>query len=257
MTEQQTKIHKFSDGAITVNAPHKGHFSKVILSADSLMELILERNCHGLQSGVALDLFYMPYARQDRVFNYGDVHGLKVFAGLLNQLNFSRITSWDTHSPACELLINNLRVVPQHVFTELIRADIMASVDAIVSPDMGAVKKATESAYRLGKPLIIAHKTRDMTTGELTSCKILNPNPEHKTYLIVDDLCDGGGTFITLAKHLKAQGAEKIYLYVTHGLFSRGFDVFRGVIDTVIYTNSLEENATMPQLIYKEINHAA
>lgn len=39
--------------------------------------------------------------------------------------------------------------------------------------------------------------------------------------LIVDDICDGGGTFVGLAKELRAAGATRVYLYVTHGIFSK------------------------------------
>lgn len=42
--------------------------------------------------------------------------------------------------------------------------------------------------------------------------------------LIVDDICDGGGTFIGLAEELKRKNAGKIYLAVSHGIFSKGID---------------------------------
>jgi ribose-phosphate pyrophosphokinase len=45
--------------------------------------------------------------------------------------------------------------------------------------------------------------------------------------IILDDICDGGQTFVELAKHLKAQGAKAIYLYITHGIFSKGLSVLK------------------------------
>jgi ribose-phosphate pyrophosphokinase len=57
-------------------------------------------------------------------------------------------------------------------------------------------------------------------------------------FLIVDDICDGGRTFIELAKVLRPLTNGSIFLYVTHGIFSQGLDVFKGVIDH-IYTANL------------------
>jgi ribose-phosphate pyrophosphokinase len=50
---------------------------------------------------------------------------------------------------------------------------------------------------------------------------------------MVDDICDGGRTFIELAKELRGMGAEKVHLYVTHGFFTKGLSVFDGIIDVV------------------------
>ena len=42
---------------------------------------------------------------------------------------------------------------------------------------------------------------------------------------MVDDLCDGGATFILLAKELLSKGAKEVHLFVSHGIFSRGLGV--------------------------------
>ena len=54
--------------------------------------------------------------------------------------------------------------------------------------------------------------------------------------LIVDDICDGGGTFSGIAQVLRANGAEKIYLCVTHGIFSKGIEI--NGIDEIFTTDS-------------------
>jgi ribose-phosphate pyrophosphokinase len=46
-----------------------------------------------------------------------------------------------------------------------------------------------------------------------------------KTCLIVDDICDGGGTFVLAANYLHSLGAKNIALYTTHGIYSKGTDV--------------------------------
>ena len=57
-------------------------------------------------------------------------------------------------------------------------------------------------------------------------------------FYIVDDICDGGRTFIEIAKYLKEADSidsSRIHLMVTHGFFTKGLGVFDGLIDH-IYT---------------------
>jgi ribose-phosphate pyrophosphokinase len=57
-----------------------------------------------------------------------------------------------------------------------------------------------------------------------------------QTCFIVDDICDGGGTFAGTAKVLREKGAGKVNLIVSHGIFSRG-PVIES-IDTIYTTDS-------------------
>jgi ribose-phosphate pyrophosphokinase len=50
-------------------------------------------------------------------------------------------------------------------------------------------------------------------------------NLKNKSVLIVDDICDGGRTFIEAAKLLYIEGVNNVYLYVTHGLFTKGIQI--------------------------------
>jgi len=70
---------------------------------------------------------------------------------------------------------------------------------------------------------------------------------EGRTAIITDDICDGGYTFIKVAEQLKAKGASKVILFVTHGIFSKGLGVFDGLIDHVFTTDSFE-HAPDPRL---------
>jgi ribose-phosphate pyrophosphokinase len=66
-------------------------------------------------------------------------------------------------------------------------------------------------------------------------------------YVIVDDICDGGRTFIELAKVIIAQNQEaKIYLVVTHGIFSAGFSELTNYFDGIYTTNSCQDIINNP-----------
>ena len=58
---------------------------------------------------------------------------------------------------------------------------------------------------------------------------------------IVDDICDGGRTFIALASEIRARNAGAVYLIVSHGIFSYGEEPLRrGGIDHVYTTDSFK-----------------
>ena len=109
----------------------------------------------------------------------------------------------------------------------------------LVSPDKGAFSKVKALATTLGGiPFIKADKVRDPETGDLSGFSY-EGSVQGLDLLIVDDICDGGGTFVGLAKILKEGGAKSISLYVSHGIFSKGLKVLDGAIDAVYTTDSL------------------
>lgn len=177
---------------------------------------------------VHLVLPYVPYGRQDRVCVSGEAFSLKVVAGLINGLGFETVTTFDPHSDVTGALIDRLVIKTQVQIVNQwddLRARLMNKSVVLVSPDAGAGKKTAALAAYLGKgDYVRADKKRDLETGKLTGTVVYADDLTGQTVAIVDDICDYGGTFVLLAKALKAKGAAKIILYVTHGLFGKGLD---------------------------------
>ncbi len=61
------------------------------------------------------------------------------------------------------------------------------------------------------------------------------------TAVITDDICDGGATFIGIAKELRRLNCHKVVLYVTHGIFSKGTEVFDGLLDQLFTSDSFPQ----------------
>lgn len=182
-------------------------------------------------SKIYLIMPYVPYARQDRAMVKGDAFSLKVFANLLNSLKFDCVEITDPHSDVTPALIDNVHVIEQHKCYVL--AGLNGAYDAIVSPDGGALKKIYKAANALDIwDVIEASKNRDVATGKIITTYFTG-DVAGKNLLIVDDICDGGFTFIKLAEVLKAGGAKQVDLYVTHGIFSKGIEVLTPFIDNV------------------------
>jgi ribose-phosphate pyrophosphokinase len=187
-----------------------------------------------------LILPFVPGARQDRLNNVGDyLFTAKSVANEINARNFPKVTVLDPHSEVISALINRCHVVHAH---ECFRTMVEGYYDGVVSPDAGAEKRASAVAKKLRVPLLHGWKTRNVATGEITgfglerSDVIETPRPR---VLVVDDICDGGRTFIGLGGVLKERGL-RADLYVTHGLFSQGTSKLLVHYDKIICTDSVE-----------------
>lgn len=193
---------------------------------------------------IILVMLYTPYARQDRVCEPGEALSLKRFGKMLNALEFDRVIVADPHSDVTAAVIDNLEVIPQEdIVKAMLQWYVSKGEFAIVSPDAGALKKIHKVSKALGGvDVFCAEKIRDTKTGDILSTKIDVEDFKGQNLLIVDDICDGGRTFVELAKVLKARGAGRIDLYVTHGIFSRGLDNLEGLINNVHSLNVWEDN---------------
>lgn len=162
---------------------------------------------------------YLPGARQDR----GLPFGAKVYADILNGFHLDQVIAFDPHSPVIVGLVDNLTVVTSE---QVVRDAVVSAPEhyggdpytGIIAPDKGAVPRATAVAEACGLPLYRAEKHRNPDTGKLDgfTCE---PLPDTGRFLVVDDICDGGGTFMGLAGSTGLP-KERLGLWVSHGVFS-------------------------------------
>lgn len=182
---------------------------------------------------------FLPNARYDRHMFKGDAAALKVFANLVNAMEFDAVCALDVHSNVAENLFNCFHNLPQKEVAAHFASD--PRIDFLVAPDAGAAKKTEEAAKEVDKPYITMAKVRNLKTGEITGMRILDDvDLTGKTVMILDDICDGGRTFIEAAKYLREAGAIRVELYVTHGIFSKGVEnLLDNGIEHIYTTNSL------------------
>jgi ribose-phosphate pyrophosphokinase len=204
-------------------------------------------------SGITTIKLYVPYflgARSDRQFEFGSTHYLKdVICPIINSLNLNSVTVMDPHSDVLEACLDNFHKENNFRLVKFALTDIDNRNDAreritLVSPDAGAFKKIFDVAqYFEITNIITATKVRDLKTGHIkhTEVTVNDSNPEMK-YVIIDDICDGGRTFIELAKAIKVQKpSAKIYLVITHGIFSAGLFDLSAYCERVYCTNSVKD----------------
>lgn len=192
---------------------------------------------------VDIELFipYLPGARQDRIIVNGEPLTSSVYACLINSMSFSKVTIFDPHSDVAPALIDRCNIIDNRSFAKLVMSEI-GSIPLLVAPDAGSIKKVNKIVTDVeSRNPIYCLKKRDLKTGKLNGFQVIADNLEGKDCLIIDDICDGGGTFIGIAKELKKKNAGKLFLAVSHGIFSKGFDVLFEHYEKVFCTNSFAD----------------
>lgn len=200
----------------------------------------------------------VPYflgARSDRKFQEGGINYLKqVICPIINSQNFNSVTILDPHSDVLEACLNNFKKVNNFNLIDEALIEIGDKNKIIlVSPDAGAYKKIFDVGkhFEINK-IVTATKIRDLVSGNIIDTHVpLSVYDADKNFVIVDDICDGGRTFIEIAKAIRmSRGLSsavhpsqygKIYLIVTHGIFSAGFDQLNEYFDGIFSTNSVSD----------------
>lgn len=218
--------------------------ARITSSSEAMRLLMLSDAIHRMGCPAILKMPYLPYARQDRVCNPGEAFGIFAFAEVFGKSfcdTYSEVWVADVHSGASSgWLVNEMNLRQYNIiasYSKFVRF-IQEENCILVAPDKGALYKAGEVAIQQGLDSISANKVRDPLTTKIVGVSVDADIDPTRHYMIIDDICDGGRTFVELAKVLREKGATKVSLYVTHGIFSSGFGVFDGYIDTIWTTNS-------------------
>lgn len=221
----------------------------IVASTQALREL-------GVKS-ISLSIPYFLGGRSDRKFETGGVNYIKsVISPIINLQGYNEVYVIDPHSDVIEACINNIKKINNTFLVEKALKD-WESIEnrnkniVLVSSDAGALKKIYGLVESLSNgastyPIIIGNKHRNKE-GKITHTSV--PDCEKYTnhdYFIVDDICDGGRTFIEVAKVIKNEidkvnGTGRIYLVVTHGIFSSGLLEISKYFDKVWTTNSISD----------------
>jgi ribose-phosphate pyrophosphokinase len=271
--QHSIELHKFHKSAIENNKNNNKPQEIVIYSRLNSfidLEIIICANWALKNAGADNVSLYVPYllgARSDRSFSYNGLHYLKnVIAPIINLQGFSEVKVMDAHSDVCEALINNFKNIGSEslvrfAMNEIAQMDVDPDMFLFVSPDAGALKKVNRLAMNFGvQNVCVANKVRDVRTGRITSTNIdLNITDQTEYIVLIDDICDGGRTFIELAKQIKEQTKHRLtpmplYLVVTHGVFSDGaIYKLENHFDVVFTTDSVSDFVYPNFLAVKEL----
>lgn len=184
---------------------------------------------------------YLPYARQDKEVANTSTFSKMVLIDIIRLYYSGDIITIDEHSTE---YATSYSVVPTSMIKD---ASVLSGADIILYPDAGAYKRYHSYLKPYFNNIIVLDKVRDQLTGNITGLQIdnnlstlplLRYQDECKV-LIVDDIVDGGMTYIKAVEFLKNNMKKcEVSLYTTHGIYSKGVDVLYDVGIKNIYTTS-------------------
>ena len=240
-TQEYCKLLLFPDNQThvkVVGVANEETVNVVVSLTDSLKMMQL------LQLSNALDhmfcekqYLYIPYllgARSDRVMTEGDSVDLEVTAQLINSLGFKKVFLYDAHSEASTLLIkNSINCTNKDLVKRYVTPNSI-----LICPDGGAVKRLQKYLdWTFGSivDVVYCNKKRDLSNGNITIVVLEPEKCTDKPIVIIDDLCDGGGTFLGILSQIKPSHST---LIVTHSIFSKGTSVLTDKFDQIITSDS-------------------
>ena len=214
-------LFKFSSYVILWEFESEGEIMHLAQLVDLIRKCSTER-----VPQIVLWMPYLPYARQDKEISNESTFALRSFAAIIEKFRFSGITVTDAHSDVVKELFWGMTIQYPMSIMQVAYLDTMSQVTFY--PDKGAMRKYGNrfEKFPFGENYTFGEKVRDPESGQLKSYELDDPERvKDKNVLIIDDICDGGGTFILAYKALKEAGAREVNLFTTHGLYTAGTEV--------------------------------
>ena len=240
----------FSDGEMLVKSSETVRNKKVyvicsLCSHDSIIELLLfiDSLKRASAGNIVVISTYMSYSRQDRKASQREPIGAKLIARLLETSGVNKLITFDLHNPSIQgfydIPVDDLRWM--YPLTQSLLKEEKKMKFTIVSPDHGGAVRARRLAELITKEIKIAIVDKRRTGPNVSEIVGLLGDVKDKNCIIYDDIIDTGVTIIKAANYLKEKGAKKIYIAATHGLFSKGFDIFEKAesVDLVCVSDSI------------------
>jgi len=191
---------------------------------DNIMELciIVDALKRSSARRITAVMPYFGYARQDRRPGPRTPISARLVANLIERAGVDRVLTLDLHAGQIQgffdIPTDNLFAAP--TFARDIQEHFELSKVTVVSPDVGGVVRARALAKRIDAPIAICDKRRERV-GVAEVMNVIG-DVEGMRCILVDDIVDSGGTLVSAANALLANGAVEVFAYITHGVLSGG-----------------------------------
>ncbi len=211
---------------------------------DNLMQLLIMMDALRRASArrITAVIPYFGYARQDRKTDGRTPISAKLVANLISASGADRVLTVDLHAGQIQgffdIPTDNLFGGP--VMIDDIKERFGKDKIVMVSPDVGGVVRARALANKLNADLAIVDKRRP-EAGKSEVMNIIG-DVSGKACIMLDDICDSGGTLANAAAALKNQGAVSVSAYVTHGVLSGNAvqRIEKSVLDELVMTDTIQ-----------------
>ena len=223
----KVNIQRFSDGEIqpvfleSVRGDYVFLVQSTFAPTDNLMELLLMIDAAKRASAYKIIAVvpYYGYARQDRKDKPRVAIGAKLIATLLEAAGANRVITMDLHAAQIQGFFD---VPVDHLDSSAIFIpyinDLKLQNLAFAAPDVGSTNRVREIASYFNAEMVICDKHRKRA-NEIASMVVIG-DVTGKDIILVDDICDTGGTLAKAAGLLKEKGARSVRAMITHPVLS-------------------------------------
>ena len=223
----KVNIQRFSDGEIqpvfleSVRGDYVFLVQSTFAPTDNLMELLLMIDAAKRASAykIIAVIPYYGYARQDRKDKPRVAIGSKLIATLLESAGANRVITMDLHAAQIQGFFD---VPVDHLDSSAIFIpyinDLKLQNLAFAAPDVGSTNRVREIASYFNAEMVICDKHRKRA-NEIASMVVIG-DVTGKDIILVDDICDTGGTLAKAAGLLKEKGARSVRAMITHPVLS-------------------------------------
>jgi len=221
------KISQFSDGEIGVEFDEsiRGRFVFLIQSTyaptDNIMELLLMIDAAKRASAykVIAVMPYYGYARQDRKDKPRVAIASKLVANMLVAAGADRVITMDLHAPQIQGYFD---IPVDHLESSAIFIPYLESLNlknlTFAAPDVGSANRIREVASFFECEMVICDKHRKRA-NEIASMVVIG-DVKDRDVVLIDDICDTGGTLTKSASLLMEKGARSVRAFCTHPVLS-------------------------------------
>ena len=255
----KVEVKKFADGEALIK-PLTDVADKDVIIIESTAKkpndclmgilMLLDSVNRNNAKSVTLVIPYLGYSRQERVNYPNEPVSCEVMAKAIESGKYDRILTLDLHHPVIETFFSRgIKNVPtaeafaNYYFGYLRGNGINLNDVVIVSPDHGANNRTDMLMFRMrGVKKVILEKVRPET--DQVEHLELNGDVKDKTCIILDDIISTGNTIISATKLLKKNGAKRVLVGATHGVFAKGAveNILAAGVDDIAITNSIEQD---------------
>ena len=223
----EVNIQRFSDGEIcpvfleSVRGDYVFIVQSTCAPSDNIMELLLMIDAAKRASAykVIAVLPYYGYARQDRKDKPRVAIGSKLIANMLVAAGADRVITMDLHAPQIhgyfDIPVDHLD--SHAVFIPYIEKLKLENL-TFAAPDVGSANRIRQIASYFNAEMVICDKHRKRA-NEIASMVVIG-DVVGKDVIIIDDICDTGGTLAKSAGLLKEKGARSVRALITHPVLS-------------------------------------
>jgi len=241
-------IQRFSDGEIGVEYLDsiRGRFVFLIQStfapSDNLMELLLMIDAAKRASAykVIAVIPYYGYARQDRKDKPRVAIGSKLVANMLMAAGADRVVTMDLHAPQIQGYFD---IPVDHLDSSAIFIPYIENLNlenlTFAAPDVGSANRIRDLATYFECEMVICDKHRKRA-NEIESMVVIGDVTD-RDIVLIDDICDTGGTLAKSASLLMEKGARSVRALCTHPVLSgKAYDnISKSVLEELVVCDTI------------------